>query len=374
VPADNDLARWCRDLRFQARMHRDQMCRMEPAEREELAVYRNSCQLHAQLQGTGATDRAPSRGAAPSHAELTEELRRLQRALAGKAEETPPPSPERRVDPRLSHRMQVTASALKDSMLQDEATLRLSVLHSPSRMPRDVFMSEEPEVVCELGPIARQLEIPMEDVLLARSVFNQFNQDGSGSLQVAAFEAAALELLRVQGWPEGTIAEHLREVGAQLRDLASGSSLDLQGFLKWYCRGLNEGLRFTDGQRLAELASQHGVSEDYVCDLKRCFDTCSADRPGYIGLGEFAQLLQRALRVPPHLEFPLSRARLFWTELCGGSSQRIRFEAFLRWWVRYFQEDMLGGEAPFEAFYGQVRRIGREHLDPRLPPTLAHVA
>mmetsp|Transcript_75886 Transcript_75886/g.230026 ORF Transcript_75886/g.230026 Transcript_75886/m.230026 type:complete len:292 (-) Transcript_75886:16-891(-) len=269
---------------------------------------------------------------------------------------------------RLTARMRSVASAMKAADGAPTLPAQAARAPSPVESACGFFMSEEPGIVCELQPLARQLQMPIQEVLLARAIFLRYEQDCCGYMDIADFHDAAVDVLRSENKYDEVVVQRLQAVSAQQQNRECISEISLQEFITWYSVGLNEGLVLTENWRLRELARKHGVSADSVIHLKQCFDASSTDRCGSLVLSEFPQLMQRALKVPANQEFPQSRARSFWTEMGLATAGRLAFDDFVAWWVRYFRDVGPGDEALFEAFYGQVRRIGREHLDPQLPP------
>merc|ERR1712187_184771 len=160
----------------------------------------------------------------------------------------------------------------------------------------------------DLHMAARDLQLPMDDVVLVKSVFDTFDRDGSGQLEMAEFEQAVVRMLEL------LLSEHERD--------------------------------------LRSMAKVHDITPDAVEHIKRCFDTYDTDGSGEVDVDEFRQVLHKALEVPSHLELPDSRVMHFWSQIDNDNSGRVVFEEFLRWWLKYFDEGVRSKhEKPFEGFY-----------------------
>eukprot|EP00927_Polykrikos_kofoidii_P086412 TRINITY_DN9677_c0_g1_i1.p1 TRINITY_DN9677_c0_g1~~TRINITY_DN9677_c0_g1_i1.p1 ORF type:complete len:783 (-),score=145.05 TRINITY_DN9677_c0_g1_i1:471-2819(-) len=227
----------------------------------------------------------------------------------------------------------------------------------------------------ELHQTAEALKMSVDDVLLVKSIYEQFDADRSGALNIDEFEAAVVQLLRHQLHDDSISIERVHSIlGCCYTDGDSEHSgaMDFKEFLKWYSsNGFNEELLLSENQRwLRHVAKQNKMNLEYVECIKRWFDTYDTDSSGFIDIEEFKQVLCKLLKVPANMEFPHSRIRYFWSEIDTDGSGKAMFEVFLQWYHRYFKDDQSNFEkiAPFCDIYKKVRRIGGKFLDPPAYP------
>lgn len=217
----------------------------------------------------------------------------------------------------------------------------------------------------------------IEDVRLVKKVFDGFDKDGSDSLDVDEFEQAVVKLLQLQLMDPSQAVERAKGASSWCwfdADEDTSGTISFREFLKWYCsNGFKEDLLLTETERwLRQMAKKYGVSTDSVDSIKHWFDTYDVDHSGQIDLEEFGLVLHKALKVPPHLELPLTRVHHFWKEIDADGSGSANFEEFLQWWLRYFSTGTTDAqELPFETLYRQVRRMGAKYMDPPAYPSLS---
>lgn len=226
----------------------------------------------------------------------------------------------------------------------------------------------------ELHQVARELQMSIDDVLLVKNVFDSFDEDRSGSLDITELGQAVTRLLQVQHRDPTLSTERVKAMcewywwdGGKSKDDAG--TISFMEFLKWYSsNGFSEDLLLTASERwLRGLAKKYGQTPEYVEVIKRCFDLYDEDGSGTVEFQEFRLILHKVLRVPSHLELPPSRIQYFWTEIDTDGSGSVEFEEFISWWLRYFDERDQHRSAvamPFEVFYKQIRRMGPQHHDP----------
>lgn len=227
-----------------------------------------------------------------------------------------------------------------------------------------------------LHQMASELSMSLDDVMLVKRVFDSFDSDGNGSLDVQEFEQAVVKILRMQLQDDTITVDRVKSISEWYwwdGETNSSGSIDFREFLKWYCsNGFSEGLLLTEQETaMRRIAKQYGLRPDYVDMIKRCFDAYDTDHSGEVDINEFKQVLYRALKVPPHLELPQSRITYFWSQIDTDASGTAAFEEFLEWWLKYFDEDHPGRaktKLPFEDFYKQVRRMGAKYMDPLIYP------
>lgn len=230
----------------------------------------------------------------------------------------------------------------------------------------------EPAVLtgCELRQLSLEVSMSVDDVLLAKAAFDSFDANCSGALDAEEFENAVAKMLAL----DTATPEKIKSVSEWHwweSDKDKSGTIGFSEFLKWCSsNGFNEDLLLTEEQRsLRKMAKQFNVSADYVENIKRCFDFYDKDKSEEIDLDEFKHVLYKALKVPSHLELPSSRIQYFWQELDTDGSGKAAFDEFFSWWIKYFDTNGESqGGMPFEAFYKQIRRMGRRFCDPPAYP------
>jgi hypothetical protein len=215
---------------------------------------------------------------------------------------------------------------------------------------------------------ARDLQMPIESVAMAKRVFDSFDYDKSATLDFGELEAAVFTLLQLTTTGSVPI-EDLKSVSDWgYWDCTDGKGISFYEFMKWYSsNSFKEDILLSrDQQELRRIAKKHRVTPDEVERVKKNFDTCTnnADEVSFV---EFGPLMHSALQLPS--EISESRIRFFWTQVDADGSGKVSFTEFFDWWMLYFKnKDSTGSakESPYGEFYRQVRVIGKDHLDP--PP------
>lgn len=215
----------------------------------------------------------------------------------------------------------------------------------------------EGEKHAELWSLSKSMNIPLQDIKVARDIFDKFDTDESGDINEEEFTRLVSQM---------TLSEN---GDAMPEDLTSFSkffnqqeSINFQDFVSWYSsHGFSENVTLDKEQReIREIARRYGLPLVEVESTKRTFDGFDTDGSGQIDVEEFTKLLYKLVKVPPSLELPASRIKAFWTEIDADGSGEVNFEEFLVWYKRYF--DMSGKKArsnssPIEWFYKSVRTL-----------------
>mmetsp|Transcript_104556 Transcript_104556/g.294632 ORF Transcript_104556/g.294632 Transcript_104556/m.294632 type:complete len:650 (-) Transcript_104556:29-1978(-) len=218
----------------------------------------------------------------------------------------------------------------------------------------------------ELYQAADELKMSVDDVLLVRDVFDWFDRDSNGMLDVDESEEAILQLVRLHLKDQSVSRECIKPISLRDNYADDSGRVGFMQFLLWYSSsGLSEELLLPEGQRwLRKIAKENDLPFEYVQLIKRDFDSYDFDSSGYIDQAEFKEVLQKLLKIPPNCELPPTRIHYFWAQLNSDGSGKAGFEEFLRWYRKYFSEESsTDGSAPFQDFYKHVR-FGRKSLDP----------
>lgn len=234
--------------------------------------------------------------------------------------------------------------------------------------PMHLYISHEPEAVCELRDVATSLQMPMQNILLAKKLFDSFDADHDGHLSDAELKGALEEILRATGLRKDLALQQMAALRWKSLVHKEGKNRggDLRSFLTIYWKAMQSGLSM---DKVNEAAKALDLPLECVRELKQNWDALDNDGSGSLDLSGFSELLARGLKVPPHQELPLSRVQHFWAELtmASKSRNRVTFEEVLRWWVRTFGIRTLCPAAsddevpPFEDFY---RRLCQKSPDP----------
>jgi len=226
--------------------------------------------------------------------------------------------------------------------------------------------------------LARELFMNIDDVMLVKSVFENYDVDRSGAIDSPEFHKAVEELVHLQGSDQEMDDHKLRIMTENHWNSVAGDrgTLSFEEFARWYrSYGFSEDLLLTSEERwLRRLAKKQGVSPECVTQIKVIFDTYDKDRSGTVDMEEFKQILYMAMKVPRHVGLPMTRVQYFWSQINVDSSGTVTFEAFLSWWMKNFDDSSTQGmkHMPFEDYYRHIRRIGHRFLDPPAYPLPLH--
>mmetsp|Transcript_134154 Transcript_134154/g.267716 ORF Transcript_134154/g.267716 Transcript_134154/m.267716 type:complete len:445 (-) Transcript_134154:486-1820(-) len=229
-----------------------------------------------------------------------------------------------------------------------------------------------------LVQLARELSMKIDDVMLVKSVFENYDVDRSGAIDSPEFHKAVEELVHLQGSDQEMDDHKLRIMTENHWNSVAGDrgTLSFEEFARWYrSYGFSEDLLLTSEERwLRRLAKKQGVSPECVTQIKVIFDTYDKDRSGTVDMEEFKQILYMVMKVPQHIGLPMSSVQYFWSQINVDSSGTVTFEEFLCWWMKYFDDSSAQGlkHMPFEDFYKHIRRIGHKFLDPPAYPLSSH--
>ncbi|CAE8646305.1 unnamed protein product, partial [Polarella glacialis] len=155
----------------------------------------------------------------------------------------------------------------------------------------------EAVLVTELRPMANELQMPMQELLLAKSIFESFDADGTGVLEEEALVSAVTDLEKATSTVSSTMTTYFKvfiqtrrikkqfQVGktsssfgkrrSSVVRLEQGLSWTWKDFVRWYWSGVTKGIFMTENQLLVDMAAKHKVRPETLIGLKNCFDECS---------------------------------------------------------------------------------------------------
>lgn len=219
----------------------------------------------------------------------------------------------------------------------------------------------------QLFNLARESQIPLDEVRSIKNIFDEFDDNKSGTLEYSEFTEVMKRVLNIK--PNETVPQAQLDAGWKAADEDGSGILDFREFLTWFSsHGFAQDMLLTDEQRwIRTIAKKFEVPIDDIEAVKRVFDKYDEDGSGHLELEEFSLMLEKLLKVPPELELPKGRVKSYFAEIDLDGSGEVDFEEFLDWYVKYF--DINGGctnASPIEAFYGNTRRMGAAHMDKRL--------
>lgn len=216
-------------------------------------------------------------------------------------------------------------------------------------------LPEPSHPVYNLSNLARDLNLPLEEVQRLKEIFEEYDADKSGEVDESEFSCLLEKLSQASNdnpIPQEMLRMQWREV-----DTDGSGGIIFPEFAKWYsAHGFHEEMLLSPNDRLIRnVARKLGFPLMEVERIKKQFDVYDEDGSGEIELAEFERLLYRLLKVPKTEELPASRVRQFWSEIDQDRSGCVDFEEFLCWYTRYFSLDGRAEVSPIEEFYKSIR-------------------
>ncbi|OLP84983.1 Caltractin ICL1a [Symbiodinium microadriaticum] len=229
----------------------------------------------------------------------------------------------------------------------------------------------------ELYKLAREENLSVEEVVRMKQLFDDFDEDHGGTLDIGEFENVALRLLATQLGNTTQARERARKLcegNFKLMDSDGSGEVDFHEFLRWYSsRCFSESLLLSDSEReIRELAKTYGLDVHIVDKAKEYFDAADTDGSGHIQFEEFAVVLPKMLKLPEGSELPASRIRFFWMEADVNRDKNIAFTEFLSWWLKHLtnetnMSDFLHIQNP-EIMVNFYRSMRPEQESPQMEP------
>lgn len=217
--------------------------------------------------------------------------------------------------------------------------------------------------------IAREVSMSVKDVLAVKGVFDSFDVDKTGYLDIREFDAVVQKLRELQMQAPKMHEGHWMSVGkvASNADADNDKSgrISFEEFCRWYSsNGFKESLLLSEEeQNIRSIAKRFNVSLSCVDRIKQHFDAADKDHSGTICRQEFAPVLCRILKITQDT-LPSSRIQHFWTEVDRNGDGVVTFDEFLIWWLRYFQNDHTQAADAMAEFYQSFRRLTSMKCDP----------
>jgi len=331
--------------------------------------------------------------------ETIDQIRKMINDLGGGPPEAPPPEPVEKPLTWKTDMMDFLRGRHAANFKEEEDEMRVSLkkrysVHVGITQDGNA-VSREAEVVADLAPLAVELNMPVQHLLIARTVFEAFDSNGNGLLDKYELAAVVKDLMSMTN--EKNNIPLLRYLQSEILEalhmtkIRTGlSEWGWKDFVTWYWKCFKRGIMMTGEQELEALACKHGLRTDSMTFLKRCFDASQEDDEDALDEERFERFMRKALKVPHTAELPAARVQHFWTEL-ESSAECVGFKELIAWWVKVFgvpgsshsvfnsnEAVHKGGnvdkhkglikekeEPPFASFYGNIRRTGQRHHDPK---------
>eukprot|EP00439_Symbiodinium_sp_Y106_P037848 s5498_g4.t1 len=138
----------------------------------------------------------------------------------------------------------------------------------------------------ELYKLAREENLSVEEVVRMKQLFDDFDEDHGGTLDIGEFENVALQLLATQLGNTTQAQERARKLcegNFKLMDSDGSGEVDFHEFLRWYSsRCFSESLLLSDSEReIRELAKTYGLDVHIVDKVKEYFDAADTNGSGH---------------------------------------------------------------------------------------------
>lgn len=208
------------------------------------------------------------------------------------------------------------------------------------------------------GPSSKSIMKHIErNIVEVRKLFNQFDEDLSGTIDINEFLPLMAKLLR-QPASELDKEEVMRCWDAV--DVDGNDSISFDAFSMWYCETFNveQILDFRDfisqdivpenDKLIRDVAKALGKDNMMIEKIWYEFDKLDDDKSGSLEYEEFAQLMMHELS--PNKDSPqVSKAVLqkFWMDVDPEHAGSVNFQEFAKWYIKFFHGDI----SPMENYY-----------------------
>jgi len=172
-------------------------------------------------------------------------------------------------------------------------------------------------------------------------IFQKFDDDGNGALDLVSFEAAVASIFDL---PPGTKVETEKLNKAWEESEKHG----IEGFLSWYKthQFVKIGVESaSDDASVDQIAKKYRLDVSQVMKLKKKFDEFDADKSGEIDQEEFKAMLVFFMKVKNIDDIPAPRIKRFWQEIDIDQSGAVSFSEYVHWLSKTFPDYVAGGSA-----------------------------
>lgn len=241
----------------------------------------------------------------------------------------------------------------RNSFLEMQIKQRKKVIEAESKKTEKDEEVENAVTQWELYQLARKIHVPLDSISMIKKVFDHFDADHNGRLDLFEFEQVIVKLLDLN--PNDAVPENILITRWREADRNSSGEIDFSEFCQWYSvHGFEQDVLLTAEERdLRKIANDFGLAPDDVQSIKRKFEMFDLDGSGRISEDEFSLLLHKLAKTPAGVEIPASRVRQFWSEVeKDKDSQQIGFKEFVSWYQKYFPSNphATGVRSPMEFF------------------------
>jgi Ca2+-binding EF-hand superfamily protein len=187
--------------------------------------------------------------------------------------------------------------------------------------------------------LARDVGVELFELKDMVEIFQKFDEDGHGSVDLVQFEAAVAAIFSL---PPGSKVAVAPLDAAWKKAKAEG----LEGFVGWF--KLNQFSKIGDPTKestvsVEGLADTYNVDRSQMMKVKKKFDEFDADGSGEIDHHEFKQMLAFFMRVKNIDDIPEQRVARFWAEIDVDQSGAVSFAEFVGWLAKTFPDYLSGG-------------------------------
>eukprot|EP00931_Biecheleriopsis_adriatica_P048543 TRINITY_DN2804_c0_g1_i1.p1 TRINITY_DN2804_c0_g1~~TRINITY_DN2804_c0_g1_i1.p1 ORF type:complete len:1626 (+),score=284.61 TRINITY_DN2804_c0_g1_i1:58-4878(+) len=210
------------------------------------------------------------------------------------------------------------------------------LLHLPSHAK----FSRESELATELSQLAKELNMPMQELLLAKSVFTAIDADASGYLDAEEMSCAVQELISMTSQSDEDMLHHMKEqLDKVFRNWNNCPNWTWRGFVDFYWKCAQKGFLVSEEQVLVNIAKKYSARVDFIVHLKRCYDEFLVQGSTMLEEDGFRKFLSKVLKAPANAEFPETRVKRLWLQLTSSTSGTgSAFEELVAWWLKTFGE------------------------------------
>eukprot|EP00747_Dinoflagellata_sp_TGD_P206183 gnl/TRDRNA2_/TRDRNA2_79914_c0_seq1.p1 gnl/TRDRNA2_/TRDRNA2_79914_c0~~gnl/TRDRNA2_/TRDRNA2_79914_c0_seq1.p1 ORF type:complete len:463 (-),score=86.87 gnl/TRDRNA2_/TRDRNA2_79914_c0_seq1:116-1357(-) len=213
----------------------------------------------------------------------------------------------------------------------------------------------------KLGPLAKEMQLSLNEIRLLKAVFDDFDIEGTGTLSLDQFEPAVVRVIEMVAKTNQMVsAQRVKAMREWYWWSPDKEVLDFREFLKWYCaNGFTREMMITEAEaELRDLAMKLGTTLDFAEQIKQLFDAVDPEGCGEITRKSFLPLLRSIWHFSDSEEANMTQEKVkrLWKEIDADDSGTVTFEELLRWRLKYYEaEKREKHPAPFQDSYRQCR-------------------